>query len=729
MAQKEATVYVLDLGRSMGEKRHGRDKTNLEWAMQYVWDKITTTVATGRKTALMGVVGYRTDETDLLGVIEDDEGYDNICVFSEVKQFLLQDVRDLQQRLKPCKSESGDLFSAIAVAIQMIKSATEGKTGPLKFERRIIVISDGYGQFDTDDLDQFAAQITHEKSKIDITVLGVDFDDPENGYKEEDKDSAKAENEEMIRKFVEDDCGGIFGTLAEAVEQLEIPRLKETRAVPSFKGLLTLGDPEKYDSTMTIDVERYPCTMIAKPPTASSFVMRTDLASQAGPSIEPMDVDSTGEQLSAVRNQRVYQVDDPDATGHKINVEPDDLERGYEYGRTAVHISESDANIVKLETTPGLDIIGFLPAEKFERYLAMSRTNFVLPQKANRQAQLALSSFIHALYEADCYAVARLVVKELKAPVIVLLVPRIELDFEALIDVELPFEEDMRRYKFPTLDKKLTVSGKVITQHRDLPNADLMEAMSSYVDSMDLSTFEVDEDGAPTEYMKFEDTFSPLLHRINQVIRWRATNNDLASKLPDPPRILTKYSAPPPDLLAKTEDELTALKSAADVKKVPPKQKGRGKRRREDREKPLSGLDIDELLGNPKRVKIDPQKLVPSFKQALSASDDLEVLQEAVNDMGGCIKELITGSVGESAYGRALEAIRVMRDEVTELEEPDMYNGFIRDLKQDLLDGKLGGDRREMWWSIRGSRYGLIDRKRSFASAVTEEEAAEFYKG
>lgn len=77
MANKEATVYILDLGQSMGEKRHGRTKTNLEWAMEYVWDKITTTVcwtlypcrhsidkaqvSSGRKTALMSVVGYRTD--------------------------------------------------------------------------------------------------------------------------------------------------------------------------------------------------------------------------------------------------------------------------------------------------------------------------------------------------------------------------------------------------------------------------------------------------------------------------------------------------------------------------------------------------------------------------------------------------------------------------------------------------------------------------------------------
>jgi ATP-dependent DNA helicase 2 subunit 2 len=32
-----------------------------------------------------------------------------------------------------------------------------------------------------------------------------------------------------------------------------------------------------------------------------------------------------------------------------------------------------------------------------------------------------------------------------------------------------------------------------------------------------------------------------------------------------------------------------------------------------------------------------------------------------------------------------------------------------------------------MWWKIRGSRYGLVDRKRSLVSEVTEEEASAFY--
>lgn len=44
MAEKEATVYVVDMGRSMGEKHSGRRETDLDWAMTYVWDKITSTV-------------------------------------------------------------------------------------------------------------------------------------------------------------------------------------------------------------------------------------------------------------------------------------------------------------------------------------------------------------------------------------------------------------------------------------------------------------------------------------------------------------------------------------------------------------------------------------------------------------------------------------------------------------------------------------------------------------
>ena len=125
----------------------------------------------------------------------------------------------------------------------------------------------------------------------------------------------------------------------------------------------------------------------------------------------------------------------------------------------------------------------------------MSVSNVIIAQKTNPKAILALSSLIHALFELESYAVARLVPKDNKDPLLILLAPSIEADYECLLDVQLPFAEDVRPYKFPPLDRVVTVSGKIITEHRNLPTNDLKSAMSDYVDKMDLSTFGKDDDG------------------------------------------------------------------------------------------------------------------------------------------------------------------------------------------------------------------------------------------
>lgn len=127
--------------------------------------------------------------------------------------------------------------------------------------------------------------------------------------------------------------------------------------------------------------------------------------------------------------------------------------------------------------------------------MEMSRSNIIIAQKANEKASMALSSLIHALYEFESYAVARFVPKENKEPVILLLAPEIKPEYECLIDTELPFAEDMRGYRFPPLDRVVTVSGKEIHTHKNLPSESLMKAMSDYIDNMDLSNAGQNEDG------------------------------------------------------------------------------------------------------------------------------------------------------------------------------------------------------------------------------------------
>ncbi|MCJ1485272.1 ATP-dependent DNA helicase II subunit 2 [Schaereria dolodes] len=543
MAEKEATVYIVDVGLSMGKRHAGRKQSDIDWAMTYIWDKITSTVATERKTAVLGVIGLRTDGT--ANELEDEESFSHISVIQEISQILLPDLRRMRQAIKLSSTDEGDAISAVVIAIQMITKYCK----KLKYQRKVVLVTDGCGSLDADGISEITKKI--KEDAMELVVLGVDFDDFEYGFKEEDKE-------------------------------------------------------------------------------------------------------------------------------------------------------------------PG----------KYEQYMNMSTSCVIIAQKTNSKAILALSSVIHALFELESFAVARLVTKNDRPPMLVLLAPSIEIDYECLLDVQLPFAEDVRSYKFPALDRVVTVSGKVLKEHRNLPTAALSSAMSDYVDRMDLSGLGRDEEGNPTEYMALTDTFSPVLHRIDQAVRWRAIYP--AEPVPPPYEILTRYSKPPEELQTKSKRLLDKLIAAADVKKVPPKLKGR--KRNRDQVKPLSGLNVDELLGRRnKKAKISRENPIPEFKQMLEAAEDPNTIQEAAEQLSNIIEAQISESFGDSAYGQVVEELGVLREEMTDMDEPGLYNEFVRRLKHKLLADELGGDRREMWWEIKRGKLGLIEKgegpRRSPLSVVTEGEA------
>jgi ATP-dependent DNA helicase 2 subunit 2 len=170
----------------------------------------------------------------------------------------------------------------------------------------------------------------------------------------------QAANEELLRALTQD-CG-VLGTLDQAVSELDIPRVKVTKSMPSFKGNLMLGNPTEYETAMHIPVERYFRTYVAKPVSASSFVLRSSETGQDSSSIR--QAPGANDALTSVRTSRTYQVSDKSAPGGKVDVEREDLAKGYEYGRTAVAIAEADESVTNLETFAGLDLIGFIHEDK-----------------------------------------------------------------------------------------------------------------------------------------------------------------------------------------------------------------------------------------------------------------------------------------------------------------------------------------------------------------------------
>lgn len=148
--------------------------------------------------------------------------------------------------------------------------------------------------------------------------------------------------------------------------------------------------------------------------------------------------------------------------------------------------------------------------------------------------------------------------------------------------------------------------------------------------------------------------------------------------------------------------------------------------------KGVSGLDLLDSLYEAgqarKKKRISKDNAVPEFKQivqSLAEANEDEAIHEAVKDMERIIHSLITESMGDSNYDRALENIGVMRGQMIDLEMPELYNQFLKDLRTEIKSEALGGDRRDMWYRVRtNGRLGLITNRQSEPSKITEQEAS-----
>jgi ATP-dependent DNA helicase 2 subunit 2 len=163
MADKQATVYIIDQGASMGEVSNGREVSNLDFALRYVYDKITTTLSAGRKTWTVGVIGLRTESTD--NPLGSEEGYENISIMQPLGPMVMSDLRKLQEGIKVSGTENGDAISAIVVAQNMIEVFTK----KLKYYRKIVLVTDGRGLMDGDDIDAIAEKLNEDD--IELVVV------------------------------------------------------------------------------------------------------------------------------------------------------------------------------------------------------------------------------------------------------------------------------------------------------------------------------------------------------------------------------------------------------------------------------------------------------------------------------------------------------------------------------------------------------------------------------
>lgn len=102
-------------------------------------------------------------------------------------------------------------ISALILAIQMINTYTK----KLKYKRKIVLVTNGEGPMSSEGMDEITKKIKADDielvvlyvfAAINVTISltffrGVDFDDPEYGFKEENKDPVKVDGTFYVHQF------------------------------------------------------------------------------------------------------------------------------------------------------------------------------------------------------------------------------------------------------------------------------------------------------------------------------------------------------------------------------------------------------------------------------------------------------------------------------------------------------------------------------------------------
>jgi non-homologous end joining protein Ku len=222
----------------------------------------------------------------------------------------------------------------------------------------------------------------------------------------------------------------------------------------------------------------------------------------------------------------------------------------FPYGGTLVPVNSDDKKKLKMETEAGIHVLGFYSHTEIPPQVVLAGTvDVVVPPRGNHRAQQALRAFQTALRNRKYVAMVRYVKKKDNDPVLGVLKPSFaDPEDNFLYLCTLPFEQDVRRFKFDPLPaSSLTPEEKA--------------AALGIVDALSL------EQGRPGRSVPHapEHVYNPVTEHFRSCLADRALlGRDC--ELPDkmPPRLAEAYRANKA-MLEKSAEQLNKFASTFQV--------------------------------------------------------------------------------------------------------------------------------------------------------------------
>ncbi|KYQ93240.1 ATP-dependent DNA helicase [Tieghemostelium lacteum] len=705
---KEAVVVILDIGLGMtgssGKNQYSNtSSTPIEDALKSVTLLYQQKLIYGKKDELgLVLIGTKDTKNNL-----QKDGYQHITVVCDIEEPKIETLKFLDN-LGPGQSR-GDIIDALIVGMDMLIQKTDSK----KYQKRIFLVTNAQDPINRDDLkivkDQF------KKIEAKLNIIGIDFEDEEQlSSKPEQSLTLKQKNEIFLREFA-DSVEGVLVPVKEALEMMSFFRSQSVLQRTSYRGTLDVGQDLK------IPVWGYIKTKI-------QILPRLNKISTLAQELQDPKL-----QMEVRQEKFYYSVTDPDN-----EITADELLKGYKYGKSLVPFSKIDEAALKFTAEKGLEVIGFTDKSQVPLYYNMANTEVLVSPPGDTVAESSLSALIHAMAETNQVALVRFVKKANSSPNLGVLTPQIKADYECLYYNTLPFTDDIRQYQFPPISPQ-----NPLTRKQFQPTPTQFSAAQELIDSMDLMTADHDEEGGPIAALRPRYTYNPLLQHFYQCLHHRALQPGSAIPKLDP--IIENYINPDEQILERAKDSISQFNSQFTLQKTTAfKDKSQVKYRWIDGMLVGEEITLDSYITDDgseyKKRKINDfsdfslDKLVSGYVNEVGTINpvqnfrdmlnrrDIDLVDKAIALMRSRIQQLVSDSLKDQYYQKAIECIKELRVGCIKESESDAFNSFLKEIRQ-LYESKKKDD---FWQLIMSNSITLINEEESDSSDITVEESIQF---
>ena len=411
---------------------------------------------------------------------------------------------DLRQTLATKSGDRGErlhpLSSALIVAVDMLQKRTQKK----KIEREIVILTDcgESGTVDEECNDELLGAIaTASELACRTRLLAVDLDVKPDPEVQQAQNKAGSGAVSTSSPSLQD-----RHLLCKSISRLVVEKMKGT-IIMAVDMNQVVGGLSRRKST---SVPKYKHTMELTPFLHLNVLVYA-LISKAGiPSSKKSSKLAPKGEKDNPKRQIVYKsrTDNVDE-----EIKPSEMVKGYAYGKQLVPFSRPDEEALKYRSRKCLRLIGFVSRDGVNSAQFLNAPDIVLPREGDARSATAISALVNAMVGTKTFAMARFVKRDNDGPALVLLSPHSERDqrghlLECLIMNTLPFADDLRPFRFQSLDSL------------ELSQAQLAAA-DGLIDALDL-TRSSSGPGRGGEPLMPEQTYNPTLQFFYKCLSKRA---------------------------------------------------------------------------------------------------------------------------------------------------------------------------------------------------------------